>query len=62
MATDLIGIVEQNLAVALLPSAFVPARTALVSIPVSDGPTRIEYLAWSDFNPSPAAFLQSCDL
>jgi hypothetical protein len=24
-------------------------------IPVADGRTRVEYLAWSSFNPSPAA-------
>lgn len=27
----------------------------LRTIPLTDGPTRIEYLAWSSFNPSPAA-------
>src|SRR5699024_5641707 len=56
MAADLItGLVRQNLAIALLPSAFTPALPDLVTIPVDDGPTRVEYLAWSDFNPSPAA-------
>ncbi len=62
MATELIlGLIEQNLAIAPLPPAFVRPRTSLVSIPVTDGPTRVEYLAWSDFNPSPPArvFLDS---
>ncbi|MYS41380.1 LysR family transcriptional regulator, partial [Streptomyces sp. SID5998] len=26
----------------------------LALVPVADGPRRIEYLAWSRFNPSPA--------
>src|SRR5690625_1896984 len=56
MTADLItGLVRQNLAIALLPSAFAPTLPELVAIPVDDGPTRVEYLAWSDFNPSPAA-------
>jgi DNA-binding transcriptional LysR family regulator len=62
MATDLIiGLIRQALAVALLPSRFVAGLPDLVTIPVADGPGRIEYLAWSDFNPTPAAtaFLES---
>lgn len=56
MATDLmIDLVLQNLAVVLLPSRYVPRTGDLVSVPIVDGPTRAEYLAWSDFNPSPAA-------
>ncbi len=56
MSTDLIlDLVKQNLAVALLPPAFVPSTPNLVTVPVGDGPTRVEYLAWSDFNPAPAA-------
>ncbi|MGN6036665.1 LysR substrate-binding domain-containing protein [Brevibacterium casei] len=61
MSTDLIlDLVRQNLAVTLLSPAVVPDDTSLVAIPVSGGPTRTEYLAWSNFNPSPAtrAFLQ----
>lgn len=62
MVTDLmIGLVRQNLAITLLPSRFAPTDPGLVTIPVIDGPARDEYLAWSDFNPSPAAqaFLSS---
>lgn len=56
MSTDLIlDLVKQGLAVALLPPAFVPSNPNLVKVPVSDGPTRVEYLAWSDFDPAPAA-------
>jgi len=51
----MLGLVEQGLAVTLLPPAFVPEQPGLVQVPVVDGPVRVEYLAWSDFNPSPAA-------
>ena len=35
----------------------------LEAIPVTNGPTRIEYLAWSSFNPSRAtlAFLEALE-
>lgn len=53
---DLIcGLVEQNLAVALLPPSFLKNRPELIAIPVEHGPIRIEYLAWNDFNPTSAA-------
>ncbi|CAM3424623.1 LysR family transcriptional regulator [Stackebrandtia soli] len=52
-------LIEQDLAVALLPPALLARRPGLVAIPVTSGPSRIQFLAWSDFNPSPAtsAFL-----
>lgn len=62
MSTDLIlDLVRNDLAVTLLSPAVVPDDRGLVTIPVTHGPTRIEYLAWSGFNPSPAsrAFLQT---
>ncbi|GAA1800669.1 LysR family transcriptional regulator [Agromyces neolithicus] len=56
MGTDLmLDLVRHDLAITLLAPAVVPANSGLVTIPVTDGPTRIEYLTWSDFNPSPAA-------
>ncbi|MFT4296762.1 MAG: LysR family transcriptional regulator [Micropruina sp.] len=56
MSTDLIlDLVRSDLVIALLPPAVVPADSRLRSIPIAAGPTRIEYLAWSGFNPSPAA-------
>src|SRR4051794_11375329 len=56
MATDLIlGLIRQGLAVALLPSRFVTGMPDVVTVPLTDGPARVEYLAWSDFNPTPAA-------
>ncbi len=53
----MLDIARQGLAVALLPPAVVSAddRRDLRAIDVEAGPTRVEYLAWSDFNSSPAA-------
>ena len=57
MALDIMaGLIRAGLGIALLPSAVAPADdpgVALVS--VRGGPARAEHLAWSDFNPSPAA-------
>lgn len=56
MSTDvMLDLVGQDLAVALLAPGVVPDDRGLATVPITDGPTRIEYLAWSDFNPSPAA-------
>lgn len=56
MSTDLMLVLVRNgLAITLLSPAVVPDDKRLRTIPVTGGPTRIEYLAWSDFNPSPAA-------
>ena len=52
---SLLALVEQNLAIAMLSPALIPGGRDFQAVPVTDGPTRIEYLAWSDFNPSPAA-------
>ncbi|WP_298044926.1 LysR family transcriptional regulator [uncultured Citricoccus sp.] len=61
IAIDLIiALVQEDLAITLLPSKYVDHHPDLVSVPIAGGPTRSEYLAWSNFNPSPAtqAFLQ----
>lgn len=50
-----IDLIRENLAVALLPSRYAPHNPALARVPLMDGPSRTEYLAWSNFNPSPAA-------
>ncbi|MFH8798947.1 LysR family transcriptional regulator [Streptomyces sp. NPDC017936] len=51
-------LIARGLGVALMPSAFVGPLAAgdpeLALVPVVDGPRRLEYLAWSRFNPSPA--------
>lgn len=51
----MLDLVAHDLAITLLSPAVVPANERLRCITVSDGPTRIEYLAWSAFNPSPTA-------
>ncbi|MFD7260392.1 LysR family transcriptional regulator [Streptomyces sp. NPDC059874] len=52
-------IVGRGLAVALLPAAIGRAAPTVRALPLTDGPSRVEYLAWSRFNPTPAtrAFL-----
>ncbi|MBL0886217.1 LysR family transcriptional regulator [Myceligenerans indicum] len=56
----MVRIVRQGLAIALLPSAVAAGTAGIVTVPITDGPRRVEYLAWSEFNPTPAttAFLQ----
>lgn len=53
----MIGLVREGLALALLPSrvAATESLTGVTVVPLADGPARVEHLAWSDFNPSPAA-------
>lgn len=51
----MLGLVRENLAVALLPSRFAAPEHGIVAIPLRDGPARSEYLVWSAFNPGPAA-------
>lgn len=66
MSIDLIlELVKQGLVVALLsPAVIPPDGDSLRTIPLTAGPTRVEYLAWSSFNPAPAAqaFLDSLGL
>jgi len=54
-ARMIIEVVRAGLAIALLPSRFVPQQSGIVAIPVVDGPERVEYLVWNDFNQTPAA-------
>lgn len=56
MSIDLmLDLVREGLVIALLPPGVIPDDDELRAVPVSAGPTRIEYLAWSSFNPTPAA-------
>ncbi|MDI3403617.1 LysR substrate-binding domain-containing protein [Streptomyces cavernicola] len=56
MSTDLmLSLVKNNLVIALLSPAVIPDSDELRTIPVTSGPTRVEYLAWSGFNVSPVA-------
>ncbi|WP_063733315.1 LysR family transcriptional regulator [Streptomyces sp. RTd22] len=47
--------VRHGLGIALLPAAFAADLPGLRSVPVINGPVRVERLAWSRFAPSPAA-------
>lgn len=51
----MLDLVAHDLAIALLAPAVVGPERGLVTVPVTDGPSRVEYIAWSAFNPSPAA-------
>ena len=51
----LTGLVRQGLGAALVAPSVAREAPGCVCIPVSDGPVRVEYLAWDSFNPSPAA-------
>lgn len=57
-------LVEQDLGVALLPSAYVPQLTGVVTVEVSDAPARVEHLVWSQttHTPAAAAFLTILDI
>ena len=51
----LTGLVRQGLGVALVAPSVAREAPGCVCIPISDGPVRVEYLAWDSFNPSPVA-------
>ena len=57
MALDIMAdLVRSGLGIALLPSAVAPHDDrSLATVALRRGPTRTEHLAWSAFNPSPAA-------
>ena len=55
-AADLLtGLVRQGLGTALVAPSVARQAPGCVCIPVTDGPVRVEYLAWDSFNPSPVA-------
>lgn len=55
-STDLVlDLIRHGLVIALLSPGVVRSAPGIRTVPLADGPTRIEYLAWSSFNPSPAA-------
>lgn len=51
----MLGLIREGLAIGLLPAGTVREEPGLVVVDVEDGPARGEHLAWSAFNPSPAA-------
>ncbi|MFI6942675.1 LysR family transcriptional regulator [Streptomyces sp. NPDC050418] len=57
----MLRIVSRGLAVAMLPPPIAHAHREVHVLSVVDGPQRVEYVAWSRFNPAPAtrAFLDA---
>jgi DNA-binding transcriptional LysR family regulator len=57
-------LVEQGLAVAMLPSAYAPQLTGVTTIEVVDAAARVEYVIWSSDGrtPAAAAFLDLIDV
>ncbi|WP_127480221.1 LysR family transcriptional regulator [Nocardioides pantholopis] len=51
----MLRLVARGLAVAFLPEPVAAAAAGTRTVPVADGPRRVEYLVWSEFNPTPAA-------
>lgn len=51
----MLALASRGLGTCLLPSGVVPPDASLLTVPVVDGPVRTEYMAWDQFNPSPAA-------
>ncbi|WP_159621036.1 LysR family transcriptional regulator [Ruania rhizosphaerae] len=60
----MVQIVSQGLAVAFLPAPIVRTDPGIRVLTVADGPSRIEHLIWSEFNPAVAtrAFLAVLEL
>ncbi|MEV0177155.1 LysR family transcriptional regulator [Streptomyces sp. NPDC050803] len=48
-------LIRQGLAIAMLPSTYVPHLAGVTTIEVTDAPTRVEYVAWSHGGRTPAA-------
>ncbi|MGA8113240.1 MAG: LysR family transcriptional regulator [Actinocatenispora sp.] len=57
-------LVRQGLAIAMLPSAYVPQLTGVATIEVIDAPGRVEHVVWSRAGRTPAAtaFLSLLDI
>lgn len=48
-------LVSQDLCIAMLPALWVPQLTGVVTIEITDAPTRVEYVIWSRTTRTPAA-------
>ncbi|MFD4644431.1 LysR substrate-binding domain-containing protein [Lentzea sp. NPDC058436] len=53
------GLIVEGLAAAVLPSQYAPRLSGVVTVPIVDGPARVEHLVWSaaGLTPAAAAFL-----
>ncbi|WP_018682888.1 LysR family transcriptional regulator [Actinokineospora enzanensis] len=54
-ADYMVRLVEQGLAIAFFPAAYVPKLSGVTTIEVTDAPTRVEYVIWSRTGRTPAA-------
>jgi len=53
------GLIRERLGVAVLPSRYTPQLDGVVTLPITNGPSRVEHLVWSTagLTPAAAAFL-----
>jgi DNA-binding transcriptional LysR family regulator len=53
------GLIRERLGVAVLPSRYTPQLNGVVTLPITNGPSRVEHLVWSTagLTPAAAAFL-----
>ncbi|MER5392913.1 LysR family transcriptional regulator [Saccharopolyspora sp. NPDC002686] len=60
----MVQLVQQHLGIAMLAATYVPRFTGIATIPVTNAPSRIEYVAWTRTTPTPAttAFLKTLDI
>lgn len=49
-----VAFIRHGLGIAMLPAGSLPSDGSIIPIEVADGPQRTEFLAWNDFNPTPA--------
>ena len=54
------GLIREGLGVAVLPSRYTPQLNGVVTVPITNGPSRVEHLVWSSagLTPAAAAFLE----
>ena len=54
------GLIREGLGVAVLPSLYTPQLNGVVTVPITNGPSRVEHLVWSSagLTPAAAAFLE----
>ena len=54
------GLLREGLGVAVLPSKYTSQLSGVVTVPIADGPSRVEHLVWSaaGLTPAAAAFLE----
>jgi DNA-binding transcriptional LysR family regulator len=53
------GLIREGLGIAVLPSRYTPRLSGVVTLPITNGPSRVEHLVWNaaGLTPAAAAFL-----